>query len=55
MQPNNVSFVSLATSALDTVRDKSDAIAPRPTVHEVAYLLFQSLRHVQRTGRDGGR
>lgn len=50
-----IDFISLATSALDTVRDKSDAIAPRPTVHEVAYLLFQSLRHVQRTGRDGGR
>lgn len=55
MQPNNVSFVSLATSALDTVRDKSDAIAPLPTVHEVAYLLFESLRHVQRTGRAGAR
>lgn len=51
----SIDFISLATSALDTVRDKSDAIAPRPTVHEVAYLLFQSLRHVQRTGRDGGR
>lgn len=53
--PNTVNFVSLATGALDTVRDKSDALAPRPTVHEVAYLLFQSLRHVQRTGRDGAR
>lgn len=51
----NVEFVSLATNALDTVRDKSNPIAPRPTVHEVAFLLFQSIKHAQRTGKANGR
>lgn len=45
---NNISFVSLATNALDTVRDKTAPLSPRPTVHEAAYLLFQSIKHVQR-------